>query len=163
MIYTILHNRDLEEYIFITKAGITYSCLFVLADEEFGDYPEVASIIYFFYLNAIKGNPGLQGPDEAIGATVAIIVENFMLQNDTAVIYFCDPMDNRELLRKRKFDHWFLKFSTARITRFDSKLQAGNSYILHTLLTPKNHPLMERIVSIFLLLTKNIDEKPDSQ
>ncbi len=159
LIYQISGGKNPKEYEFTTKAGITYACYFILAENLFSDYTDVASVFYLFNLDVKTGNARKQAPDEAIGNTVTFIIEGFLLQHTSAVVYVCDSSDERQYLRKRKFDIWFDRFTSSKILKIDSSIESEDYVVLNTLLVSRQHPLLESIIAAFISFNDTLKNK----
>lgn len=96
--YTTICKTD-SVALFMTDHGLVYEAGFV---EDFTFFDENA---YQFYLKEITGTVGPR--DSKVMLTVGAIIEEFLSQNDSVVVYICDDSDGKQAIRNRLFIGWY--------------------------------------------------------
>ncbi|CAN1495167.1 hypothetical protein MCETHM1_00317 [Flavobacteriaceae bacterium] len=77
-----------------------------------------------------------------------------MLKHDNNIaLYICDSSDEKQELRKRKFDEWYEKYQDNTFVKMNEKLKDsnGNFYLITMILQYKN-PRRVQIIDAFLKL-----------
>jgi len=114
-----------NSYFFETKEGIIYQITFKPTPYLFGDGKTKFSDFIFEFSVLIEFNPfdKLPKSDFKIGQTSAKIFNDFYIKKGNSItIYICDSSDNKQLIRKRKFDIWFSKYNDIRFFKIDKTL-----------------------------------------
>lgn len=114
MLYSLHHINSVSPYWvmaetedtarFTTDGGVEYRVAFV-EDDNIGidkTYQLVISNV-----SKIKA----KGIDVKIGQTIAAIVNSFFTDNRNVLLFICDPSDNHQAARSRKFHSWFRKYA----------------------------------------------------
>lgn len=89
--------------VFMTDNGLCYEAGFV------EDYTFFEENSFQFYLKELTGSSAPRDPK--IMDTVGAIVEDFLNQNESVVVYMCDTSDGKQAVRNRIFVHWFDMYS----------------------------------------------------
>lgn len=97
--------------------------------------------------------------DPRIGITVAYILGDFFQNEENAIIYVCESLDNRQKARKRKFDEWFNKYKGKKILQINMTAYIEGLEILNSLILHVNNPNFKEIVVAFAELNNNAEEK----
>ncbi len=125
--------------------------------EYFKEYKEIANNIYAFNIDVLqKGTTSTIDP--RIGSTIVQIIKTFLNGLTNAVVYVCDASDNKELLRKRKFDTWFREYDDGTIIKIDGHISIEDFNIYNAILIHKDNPKKNRFIEAFNDLN-NADEK----
>lgn len=152
------HKTDDLVYYFETKYDVKYKVNIFLFDQMFYQYEEVSKFIYSFDLS-IVGVPNRVPLDPQIGITVAFILKDFFKNEENAIIYVCESLDNRQKARKRKFDEWFQKYKGTDIIQLNMTAFIEGTEILNSLIMHKNNPNFKEILFAFSDLNNNMEEK----
>jgi hypothetical protein len=118
-----------NSYFFETKEGVIYQIIFKPTPYLFGDENTKFSDLIFEFSLFIEFNPSDKLPttDFKIGQTTAEIFNDFYIKKGNSItIYICDSSDNKQLIRKRKFDIWFSKYNDIRFFKIDKTLIDNN-------------------------------------
>jgi hypothetical protein len=149
-----------DYYLFITDNGDEYECNFLSNENYFSKYPEVASKKFAFNLGL--NNPPLRkrGVDMRIAATVIEIVAEFLLSKINAVVYVCDPANEKGAARARKFKSWFNYYEhpSHKIIQVNADMDAGGITLHTALLVHRDNRLKQRFIEAFLELTSGQKE-----
>jgi hypothetical protein len=155
----LLRSTDPFRYEFVTDVGIVYAAYFLNYSYLFGDYPRIAHYMYSFNIEQIQGSAVQAGTDERIAHTILDVLRRFFNAVDNAVIYVCDSSDERQMIRKRKFDRWFSRYSDGSIIKEDGRIVTAGISILNALLIHREHFLRDEIIAAFRELNSGADEK----
>ena len=144
-------------YEFTNAAGTKYACYFLSYANYFSEYKEIANNVYAFNIDVLqKGTTSIIDP--RIGSTIVQIIKTFLNGLTNAVVYVCDASDNKELLRKRKFDAWFREYDDGTIIKIDGQISVEDFNIYNAILIHKDNPKKNRFIEAFNDLN-NADEK----
>lgn len=99
-----LNEKGEFDFEFTTSNGILYKTVFIEYGYLFYDYAEIQDKIYTFNIEVIEDENATSSLDERVGMTIAYIFSKFFENDENAVIYICDNLDERQWARKRKFD-----------------------------------------------------------
>ncbi|TAG57133.1 MAG: hypothetical protein EAZ27_03395 [Cytophagales bacterium] len=124
----------------------------------FHQYPHISKYIYSFDLSLV-GEHKKTPLDPRIGITVAYILGDFFQNEENAIIYVCESLDNRQKARKRKFDEWFNKYKGKKILQINMTAYIEGLEILNSLILHVNNPNFKEIVVAFAELNNNAEEK----
>ncbi len=150
-----------NSYIFETTNGIVYEIKFkpspyLLPGNVFSE------LIYEFVIevaiNGLGKNPPL---DNKISITIAeIFREFFNASSKNVCIYICDSSDNRQDIRRKKFDQWFYKHQNDSFIKIDEILIDSNQnrYPVSMIILKRN-PYIKQIISAFIELSEGESEK----
>jgi Family of unknown function (DUF6169) len=150
--YTFLGQKD-NVYSFQTLNGVTYEVKFRPTPYLFGEDSIFASYSFELIIE-VAANPTGKSPvfDTKVSRTVASIFEEFYLNSDQNItIYICESADNRQNIRKTKFDRWFQHFAPMNYSKFDDhfKDSSGEIYPVSLILKDTN-PNRSTIISEFI-------------
>jgi len=134
---------------FTTANGTVYLCYFISYSEYFKEYKEIAGNIFSFNVDIVHGRITGLSSDERIGRTIIEIVKNFLSSLENAVVYVCDTSDGREMLRKRKFDHWFRKYDDGTIIKVNGHIAIPNFNIYNAILIHKENQKKNLFIEAF--------------
>ena len=152
------HNNS---YIFETANGIVYEIKFkpspyLLPGNEFSD------LIYEFVIEVVINGSGKNPPlDANVGITIAeIFREFFNASSQNVCIYICDSSDNRQDIRRKKFDQWFYKYQNDSFIKIDEILVDSNKnrYPVSMIILKRN-PYIKQIISAFIELSEGESDK----
>ena len=88
-------------YEFYTKHGIHYFVDFM--EDDFLMTPNV------YQFSIVNVNHKSSPRDSDVRDTVIAIVDDFFIQNKSALLYICETSDSRQSMRSRLFASWFEK------------------------------------------------------
>lgn len=148
-----------NSYFFETTDGIIYEIIFKFTPYlfELKNVEVVENTFEFSIL--LSYNPNLKPPsnDKKIGATVVAIFMDFYLKRNKAVsVYICDSADGKELVRKRKFDQWFLQYNDDTFVKVDEMLiDKKNNKFPISLIIAKTNPYRAEIFEAFVQMSMN--------
>lgn len=153
--YTICKTDSVA--VFMTDNGLVYEAGFV---EDYTFFDENA---YQFYLKELTGTSGPR--DIKIMSTVAAIIEEFLIQNDSVVVYICDDSDGRQAIRNRMFISWFN--TTERHDDYTLLMGHGTigdcTYFAAAIVAKKN-PDYQEIINAFAFFKMEVRAKfPDAE
>ncbi len=165
MPYNFIFKGGLNNsYIFITSQGVGYEVIFKPTPYLFGDEKSVFSdLIYeFSILVQSRSNEKLPATDSKIGATAAEIFKDFYLKKGNSItIYICDSSDEKQAIRKRKFDIWFTKYNSTDFFKIDKTLvDAQEKRFPISLILKDTNPFRHEILDSFTkLINQNNENK----
>ncbi len=145
-------------YEFITAAGTKYACYFLSYSSYFKEYKEIADNIFAFNIEVLEAN-NKTSTDTRIGLTIVEILKTFLNGLTNAVVYVCDSSDNKEMLRKYKFDSWFRQYDDGTIIKIDGHITVEDFNIYNAILIHKNNPKKNRFIKAFNDLNNSAEEK----
>jgi len=151
-------NLSKLSYRFTTDGAITYKAYFSDASLMFEEFPEFANCIYTFNLDVAEGRVTEKAVDVRIAMTVNAIFREFFINKQNAVIYICDISDDRETVRKRKFDLWFWKFNDGTLLKEDGLAVISDNLVYNSLIIHKENTYLEAIVREFHSLNEKIND-----
>jgi len=149
-----------NSYIFQTKKGVIYDIKFRPSPYLLGDENTLYSKDIFEFIIEILYNPIEKSPtlDKKIPETITAIFEDFYTKNsETICIYICDSSDNRQDIRRRKFDDWFYSREILDLLKFDQiiKDSKGIGYPLSVIIKKNNPYLVEVILAFAQISSQN--------
>ena len=153
-----------NSYFFETNKGVVYRITFKPTPYLFGKEKTKLSESIFEFSVLIEFNPNEKLPanDLKIGLTTAAIFSDFYLKKGDAItIYICESSDNKEAIRKRKFDIWFSKYNDIRFFKIDKILidNKKKRFPISLIMTDSN-PYRNEIMDLFSkLVTENNENK----
>ncbi|MFM9825070.1 DUF6169 family protein [Flavobacterium sp.] len=148
-----------NSYFFETVEGIIYEIIFKFTPYLFESKNiEIIENTFEFSI-LLNYNPNSKTPsnDKKIGATVVAIFMDFYLKRNKAIsVYICDSADGKELVRKRKFDQWFLEYNDETFVKVDEILMdMENNKFPISLIISKSNPHRAEIFEAFVQLSMN--------
>jgi Family of unknown function (DUF6169) len=157
--YRLLRINDLT-YSFTTDSGDKYKCSFLSYADYFANYPEIASNVFSFNLVSASKSLKHKGIDKKIAVTVVHIVAGFLISRINAVVYVCDPSDDKAAARARKFKSWFKYYEhpSHQILQLNTDMEAGGVKIYTALLVHKKNKLKKKFVEAYMELTDVDDD-----
>ncbi|MBL7727097.1 MAG: hypothetical protein JNM68_05410, partial [Dinghuibacter sp.] len=105
-----LQQIDELTYLFVTDSGDEYKCYFISYGNYFADYPDIVSKIFGFNVAVVNPPNRNYGNDVRLAYTVIKIVASFLQSKINAVVYVCDPANEKGAARARKFNNWYHRF-----------------------------------------------------
>ena len=146
-----------NSYFFETVNKIVYEIKFkpspyLLAGNEFSE------LIYEFVIDVAINDSGKNPPlDNKVSLTIAeIFKEFFNAYSKNVCIYICDSSDNRQDIRRKKFDQWFYKYQNDSFIKIDEILVDSNKnrYPVSMVILKRN-PYIKQIMAAFIELSGN--------
>ncbi len=114
-------------YFFKTIFDVEYKVILKPSPYLFGDAQPYADLLYEFSLLAKFTSTHSFQRDELIAPTIATIFLDFYNgANQNVCFYICDSSDNKQHVRKRKFDTWFDKYNRGAFLKLDAILNDTN-------------------------------------
>jgi Family of unknown function (DUF6169) len=153
-----------NSYYFETKDGIIYEVKFKPTPYLFGSEKSIFSDQIFEFSILVEFNPNQKVPasDSKIGATTALIFNDFYLKKGNAItIYICDSSDDKQSIRKRKFDIWYTKYNDIRFLKIDKVLidRHKKRFPISLILSDSNPYRNEIIDSFTSMIVQNNEDK----
>lgn len=155
-----LQQADELSYYFVTASEDWYKCYFISYGSYFVEFPDIESKVFGFNVEIINPPIRNRGADRRLAITVAGIVELFLRSKINAVVYVCDPANEKGPARARKFKSWYYQFGqySRSIIQLTADVDAGG-IILHTaLLVHRNNQLKDRFIAAYRELTSRKKE-----
>jgi hypothetical protein len=165
MSYKFFFEGGLENsYFFETNSGIIYEVIFKPTPYLFGDEESFFSdlIFEFSILVQFNSNEKLPAADSKIGLTAAEIFKDFYLKKGNSItVYICDSSDDKQAIRKRKFDSWFTIYNSSDFFKIDKVLvDADDNHFPISLILQDNNPFKHEILDSFTkLINQNNENK----
>jgi Family of unknown function (DUF6169) len=165
MSYSFFFEGGLDNsYYFETNDGIIYEVIFKPTPYLFGNEKSVFSDLIFEFSILVEFNPNKKLPaaDSKIGATTAEIFNDFYFKKGNAItIYICDSSDDKQSIRKRKFDIWFTKYNDVRFFKIDKVLIDNHKkrFPISLILSDSNPYKTEIIDSFTSMIVQNNENK----
>jgi hypothetical protein len=151
-----------NRYFFVTKNDIAYEIKFKPFLYLFDDEHPFAKNTFEFVI-AVFSNPTSQNPvlDKNIGITIAAIFDDFYKRNsNTLAVYICDSSDSKQLVRNRKFSHWFLAFQNENYLKTDAILISADGVAVPvSIIFRRDNPYKYQIMEAFEKLTDGLTQK----
>jgi hypothetical protein len=145
--YNITYRAN--KYYFETDNLVAYSVEFSPGTDYFLYLPPHIPV-FEFNIKVLSAADLLGQPyDERVEATIVDILNTFFENNRNSLIYVCDNLDNRQKVRRRKFDGWFNKSNTTSIEKYDVDFISKEVEILASLLVHAQNPDKDLLVSLF--------------
>ena len=160
MVYKFFFSAGINNsYFFETTDGIIYEIRFKPTPYLFHQEKSEISKSIFEFSILVEYNPKnkLPSTEKKIGETVVAIFLDFYKKNgDPISIYICDSSDGKELIRKRKFDNWFVEFNDENFIKIDETLiDHDNNKFPISLILSKSNPYRIEIIEAFIQIAIN--------
>lgn len=150
-----------NSYIFKTDHEIRYEIKFVPSGYLWESNPFFKDDTYEFIIAVLEDNTGKRRPlDKKIPKTLRLIFEDFFQSNKNIAIYICDSSDNKQAIRFRKFNDWFILLKNRTYVKMDLQIPDENEvYIYTSLIMRGDNPNMSSIMIEF----KTIMDSPSNK
>lgn len=149
-----------NSYVFETSNRILYEIKFKPSPYLFAG--EFSKLIYEFVIVVLVNETGKNPPlDQQVSDTIAEIFREFFNNYSKNVcIYICDSSDNRQDIRRKKFDQWFYKYQNDSFLKIDEILVDSNKnrYPISMIILKRN-PYIKQIISAFIELSEGESDK----
>lgn len=140
-------------YTFLTTSNIVYEIHFKPTQYLFGEDSDFSKTTFEFTIIVVD-NPSIHTPkfDARTSKTIAAIFNNFFSNSpNNVIIYICDSSDNRQMIRKLKFDRWFEIFKGSEYIKIDYSLIDIDKIVYPiSLIIKRTNPLAAKISSEFI-------------
>jgi len=139
-------------YFFETFNSIIYQIKFKPTPYLFDTIKIDKNSIFEFVIEVYENNTGKKPAfDINVGKTVSLIFKDFYSYNYKNIcIYICDSSDNKQDIRKRKFDEWFFKYQTEEFIKIDKVINDKNNVLFPiSLIIHKENPKFIEIAVAF--------------
>jgi Family of unknown function (DUF6169) len=150
--YTFIGQKD-NVYSFQTLSSVTYEIKFRPTPYLFGE-DSIFAPYSFELIIEVAENPTGKRPvfDTKVSRTVASIFEDFYLNNDQNItVYICESADNRQNIRKTKFDRWFEYFAPVDYNKYDAGIKDSSGIVYPvSLILKETNPNRATIISEFI-------------
>lgn len=158
--YKVYIDTVSRSYYFNTDTGAHYEILFtdgkpLFSSTEIKDL-EVSNIV----INKTRQGTGIKDPQ--ISLTIEAIIQHFFADQDRVLIYTCDSVDSKHLLRYRMFNTWFEQSRfKSQVIKLDFKFEnASPMYFTSMIFHKRNRLGIDIITKSFKEITDILsDEK----
>lgn len=147
-----------ELFKFTTAQNVAVTVHAPLDGRWFPNNPEIQGV-HSFLIKTDKPSIGL---DVRLRNTVLDILTNFLRENDTIIVYYCDPFDGKGYKRYLKFNRWFDLIRDPSIEKQDRQvlvkdlkiddrdhLIRSELTVYASILLRKTHPDYDAAISLF--------------
>lgn len=149
-------------YSFVTAYGVIYEVRFKPTGYIFGDAPFAPYVFEFSLLMTYKPAERIKiASDLQIPKTViSILIDFFKEESKLVSLYICDSSDFKQLVRKRKFDRWFLDYNNGDYIKSDQKLvdRDGTEFPVAIILR-RDNPYRSEISDAFFELATHLNNE----
>jgi hypothetical protein len=108
--------------------------------------------MYMFNIELLK--KGKTNTDEKIRLTIEYVLQTFFSENNNAIVIILDSFDNRQFVRKRLFEKWFLQTPNNTIEKIETICHIDDIQLITMLLVEKHNPLRNIIKDDYFDLVK---------
>ena len=108
--------------------------------------------MYMFNIEQVR--KGKSNKDERIRLTIEYVLQLFFKENFNAIVVILDSFDDRQFIRKRLFDKWFLQSKNVDVEKIEAICQTDDLQLISMLLVNKNNPLKNKIKDDYFDLVK---------
>ena len=120
-------------YIFKTDFNITYEIKFVPSGYLWESNPFFKDYTFEFIIAVLEENAEKKRPlDKKIPETLRLIFEDFFQNNKNIAIYICDSSDNKQAVRFRKFNDWFVLLKNRAYVKMDMQIADEKEVYIYT-------------------------------
>ncbi len=127
---------------FRTENDVTYRIGFY---ED--SYLAKEGIYHFFISNA---NNDFAPRDNKVFTVISLVLEEFFNQEESVMLYICDPRDHRENIRSRLYERWYNNYPKKDELTLHTADIDFNGFIVYTgMLLRKDHPLYNEVIASF--------------
>lgn len=127
---------------FRTKNGITYRVGF-----QEDRYFKVGNTYNFFITN--MDDPHAPR-DLDVFKVVSLVLEEFFAQNESVMVYICDPTDHREKTRSLLYKRWYANYPKHdELTLRDVEIDFGQCIVYSGMIIRNDHPQKEDMLAAF--------------
>ena len=161
--YNYVFDNITKTYNFTTKNDILYRVAFVV-DETFSSISNEA-IKNVYQLVIEKVGESIEPFDSRVSCTIEQMIKKFFNDVSNSVIYVCSSDDNKELLRFKVFERWYLKSPhrvvIEKINRvLQLSLSPNKTHLIYTsLMFHKNNPNKAKLLEIYENMEKVLNEE----
>lgn len=150
--YSVIYRSN--KYFFETDNSVVYSIEFTDGVHYFLNLPPHIPV-FEFNLKVINAVDSIGQPyDERVESTIVDILSRFFSQNKNSLIYICDNLDNRQRVRRRKFDGWFNKTKTSVVEKYDVDFSIHDMEILASFMVHTQNPDKALLIKLFFDIYK---------
>jgi hypothetical protein len=148
-----------NDYAFQTKAGYVYLVSFKPSGYIFPQSAAFQNDVFEFVITLTNGQAGaLPLADLLIEPTIVLIFQDFFVRRGVVVVYICDSSDQRQAIRHRMFNRWFLRYRHLGFVKLDAELNDPAGTIYTSVLLHRTYPHRVAVLDAFLQLTDEINE-----
>ena len=150
-----------NSYIFKTDYEIRYEIKFVPSGYLWETAPFFKDYTFEFIIAILENNTGKNPPlDRKIPETLGLIFGDFFQNDKNIAIYICDSSDNKQAIRFRKFNDWFVSLKNRAYVKMDLQIPDEKEIYIYTLLIMKaDNPNLSSIMIEFKAITDSPTEK----
>ena len=150
-----------NSYLFDSDSGVTYEIKFVPSGYLWETAPFFKDYTFEFIIAILEKNTGKNPPlDKRIPITIGLIFEDFFQNDKNIAIYICDSSDNKQAIRFRKFNDWFVSLKNRAYVKMDLQIPDEKEvYIYTSLIMRGDNPNLSSIMIEFKAITDSPTEK----
>lgn len=146
-----------DSFFFVTETGVKYEAVF-RHSKLFYDYECYNSRLYEF---SFSTEPELTRENKTKSNkttnTLLSIISQYMNDEETILIYVCDPIQNRKYARERLFRNWFNKFSYENHVLIDNMISndlSGIRYRAFSIINDQNCEFDKAVAALNVIASK---------
>jgi hypothetical protein len=150
-----------NSYVFKTDNEIRYEIKFVPSGYLWESNPFFKDYTFEFIIAILENNTGKNPPlDKKMPETLRLIFEDFFQNNKNIAIYICESSDNKQAVRFRKFNDWFVLLKNRAYVKMDMQIADEKEvYIYTSLIMRADNPNSGEIMVEFnKIITASIDK-----
>jgi hypothetical protein len=144
-------------YTFTTDCGNEYIIRFKDSTPDYQHLDIGDSIIYeyqFFRTCQISDEADARISDTILHSLGQAIV------NTKVVVYFiCDDEDERELIRHKLFNIWYMRYGKNDFIKLDGQINYGNGIEYSSVLIHRENPDCEKLIGVFNEMLESLKDK----
>lgn len=127
---------------FKTKNGVSYDVGFY-KDE----YLAREGVYHFFISNT---NDEFAPRDLNVFKVISLVLEEFFRQDESVMLYICDPSDHRENVRSLLYERWFNNYSKKdELTLRKADIDFDGYIVYAGMILRNDHPLYHEVLAQF--------------
>jgi hypothetical protein len=144
--YPTYQEKNGNDIFFTTESGDDYIIYFTESD---GYFPELAysDKVKGFGFRPIRKNGSIKS-DQRVSDTIISILNAYLSDNQSIILYVCDQSDGRQHFRNRLFNNWFSKYGVG-LTKIGIEFD-GQTFI--SAISSDRNPLFPDFQNAFLNL-----------
>ncbi len=130
-------NSNDGEIVFETEIGNKYEIYFSDGDGYFEGYP----FAFFVKIIGFRQLPPINSKihSKRIAETIMFHIVEFLEDEQNILGYVCDQSDDRQSIRKKLFDVWYLNYNTSNYVKFDFNFEPT---LFFSFITKRSNPFL---------------------
>jgi hypothetical protein len=159
-LYSFSGNSASGSYNFTTDFGIIVDVFFEEGAYIFPKYPNFKELTYQF---GIRTTEPVKGDPKVKSTIIYILYSHFAVNPNSILIWICDNLDGKHLLRNRKFNSWFLDCQDRDYVKLNTEIivesEDGSTSSFVSIVYLQDNPHAEEITAAFNNLEADFDDK----